>query len=578
MNIDTGQDTELLQAARCEDLRYEEIKDLTVLSSFERDIVDKLKLPGAHLLQGARGVGKSMLLRQAEIELDQGFIPSRKMSVYINFKTSPLFEGISINDKDAFKVWVGAKILQSVHNKLLFLNLVNPNDEDDPYQKFFNLDNSNETQQFLLEKIHQIQSFSLAADKEKQSAKIGDDFINRVNDINFIRETLNTIIENFSLNRIFFLFDEVAHTFIPSQQEIFFEIFKLLHGNAIAVKAAVYPTVTSYGRNFEIGHDAILLSLDRFDTGTGLMQMRELFRGIFDKRTEGKNSLRRKVYNRAELLDQCIYMSSGNPRAFLHILLRALDKNFNAYGVTLATQDYVSEELIPYHDQVARRLPRYANHVSIGLDLTRNYLIKAIKDKNSRPKKRGFLSAFFTVDSDISPNLKISLDLLCYSGILTKKGVVKIVGKKTGQRYMIHLALMITEKAFPTNNIIESINALSISDYREFSSSDNSIIEYIERIKVGGDLCEHCGDEISINAKFCPSCGAKIERKSLISKLLDDNVEILFSIKIGLRLKVFYPKIGDLLQASKDDLMKINYIGNVRSRLIKNAVEEYISG
>jgi hypothetical protein len=278
MSNNSSQDFDLLQAARCEDLKYNEIKDLTVLSSHERSIVDKIKLSGAHLLQGARGVGKSQLLRQAEIEMDEEYEKENKLSVYINFKTSPLLEGVNINDKDAFQVWVGAKILQSIHHKLLLLNLIDPDNSDDPYQKIFNVGGQNLTQDYLAEKIHQIQNYALTPDKESESKKIGDEFINKVNDISFIRATLVTLVDKLGVDRIIFLFDEVAHTFIPSQQEIFFEIFKLLHGNSIAVKAAVYPTVTSYGKNFEIGHDAILLSLDRFDTGSGLSDMRQLFR------------------------------------------------------------------------------------------------------------------------------------------------------------------------------------------------------------------------------------------------------------------------------------------------------------
>lgn len=579
MSTEINKDLDLLQAARCEDLKYDEIKDLTVLSNYEREIVDKLKMPGAHLLQGARGVGKSQLLRQAEIELDESFTSNKKLSVYINFKTSPLLEGVSINDKSAFQVWVGAKILQSIHQKLEFLNLINSQDTEDPYQKIFNIGGNNITQEYLSEKIHQIQNYALSSDKASESNKIGIDFIDKVNDINFIRDTIVTLISKLKIDRVIFLFDEVAHTFIPAQQEIFFEIFKLLHGNAIAVKAAVYPTVTSYGKNFEIGHDAILISLDRFDTGAGLTQMRELFRSLFNKRTEESSALRKRIYSKGELLDQCIYMSSGNPRAFLHILLRAIDKGYNIYGVNSAIQEYVDNELIPYHNQVAKRLPRFANHVSNGLDLTRNYLIKEIKIKNEKEKKSGYQSAFFTIDRDISPNFKISLDLLCYSGILTKKGTVKIANKRTGQRYMVHLALMITEKAFTTNIILDAVNALSLTDYREFSSLDSNIVEYSKKIKEGGDLCGKCGEEVALEAKFCSHCGAPIERASLISKLLDNSIEqISISYGIAQRVKEYFPKVGDLLQATKADLMEIDYIGPIRSRIIKNAVEEYISG
>jgi hypothetical protein len=272
-------------------------------------------------------------------------------------------------------------------------------------------------------------------------------------------------------------------------------------------------------------------------------------------------------------------MSSGNPRAFLHILLRAIDKGYTIYGVSTAIQEYVDAELLPYHKQVARRLPKYANHVSSGIELCRDYLIKEVREKNRREKKSGYQSAFFTVDRDISPNLKISLDLLCYSGILTRKGTVKIAGKRTGQRYMIHLALMLAEKAFKTNNIIEAVNSLSITDYREFSSSDTTIQEYSAKIKEAGDLCSYCGEEVPLEAKFCSQCGAEVQRTSLISKLLDDPVtEISLTHGIEKRIAPEFPKVGDLLQATKDELMNIHYIGQVRSRVVKNAVEEYISG
>jgi hypothetical protein len=575
MSINTN-DIELLQAARCEDLKYEEIKNLTVLGDFERSIVDRLKQAGAHLLQGARGVGKSMLMRQAEIEMDENYQSNKSLSVYINFKTSPLLEGIKIGDKDGFQVWVGAKILQGVHDKLIFLNLIRPKEYEDPYEKIFNITGSNTIQQYLEEKIRLIQNLAV----NQNNSNIDDEFISKANDINLIRGIISEIINQLNINRLIFLFDEVAHTFIPKQQEIFFGIFKLLHGNHIAVKAAVYPTVTSYGKNFEIGHDAIVISLDRFETGrAGLDSIRQLFRDIFNKRVIGHASLKKEAFSKGDLLDQCIYAATGNPRAFFHILLKAVEKKFNIYGVQLAIQEYVDQELIPYHKQVSKRLPRFANHSTLGFELIKSYIIQEIKEKNFREKKSGYQSAFFTIDRETSPNLKIALDLLCYSGILTKKGTVKIANKRTGQRYIVNLALMVTEKAFVTNKIGEAISSLSLTDYREFSSSDPKILEYSEKIKVGGEVCSNCGHEISLEAKFCSNCGNQVERSSIISKLLDDSIlNLSIGNKIAKRVEVAYPKVGDLLQTSKADLMQINYVGPIKSRIIKNAVEEYISG
>ncbi len=463
---------ELLQAARSEDLLYEQIKELSVIGSFEQNIISTLKNSGAHLLEGARGVGKSMLLRLAEIEMDSVFKNDKRLAVYVNFKTSTLLEGVKAGERDGFHVWVNAKILQALHDKLVFLDLVGRAGDDDPYEKIFGIRSVEKTKSFLQEKIHQLQKLGLGGDKELLLKQIGNEFLDSVLDTGFLAEVVKNVIDQFELQRVVFLFDEAAHTFIPSQQEIFFEIFKLLHGGKIAAKAAVYPSVTSYGRNFEVGQDAIVLSMDRFEPGaSGRKMNRDQFRSIIDKRIPPKSSLRKKIFQNGELLDLCIDLSTGNPRAFLHLLNRALDGGFSERAVGLATQDFIDKELLPYHQNLAKRLPKFAPHVRVGLDLLRGYLIPEIRTKNHRQTKSGYQSAFFTCQRDISPNLKLALDILCYSGVLINKGTVKIAERQTGLRYMVHLALLSTEKAFSSPKLTEAIGAISLTDYRDFQAT-----------------------------------------------------------------------------------------------------------
>jgi hypothetical protein len=101
-----------------------------------------------------------------------------------------------------------------------------------------------------------------------------------------VAEFVKNIVEHAGLQRINFLFDEAAHTFDVQQQEIFFQFFKLLHGGTIAVKAASYPGITSYGGNFEIGHDAIKLSISSTDENIEQSQvkLRSHFRDLLGKR------------------------------------------------------------------------------------------------------------------------------------------------------------------------------------------------------------------------------------------------------------------------------------------------------
>src|SRR5687768_5765440 len=113
-----------LEAARSEDLKPQEVRELGVVTDFERGIIESLKSPGSHLLQGARGVGKTTLLRLAETEMESDFNRTRFLPVYINFKTSTLLEGISAGQKNAFQIWVNTKILQSIHEKLVHARLL----------------------------------------------------------------------------------------------------------------------------------------------------------------------------------------------------------------------------------------------------------------------------------------------------------------------------------------------------------------------------------------------------------------------------------------------------------------------
>ena len=576
----SAKDFDLLHAARTEDLEDSQISDLAVLGKSEKEIIGKLKYSGSHLLQGARGVGKSMLLRETEAELDREFKTERCLGVYVNFKTSTLLEGVKADNKSAFQVWVAAKILQALYEKLISLGVINESDSSDPFKRIFGVETIYSMKITLQDKIHLLQKLSQNGKEDEILEEIGDDFLDKVNDISYVSGIIKEIIDEYNITRIIFLFDEAAHTFIPEQQEIFFEIFKLIHGGKVSVKAAVYPSITSYGKNFEIGHDAILIPLGVIETGgPARNSSRKLYREIITKRTPETGNLRKQIFAKGDILDQCIHLSSGNPRAFLHLFNRLWDRGYSEPALLLATQDFVDQELIPYHMGLTKRLPKYSHHVKLGMDILLGYIIPEIKTRNNRDKKVNFQSAFFTIQRDMPPNLKLALDLLCYSGILSKQGTVKISSKKTAQRYMIHLALLFTEKAFVSNKFSEVINMLSLQDYREFGAQDPNFTPYLEQLKHVSEKCQECSSEISSNAKFCPECGTKVAEKSIVGSLLDDSVrDISISDKISDRVEPVFPLVGDVIHAKREDLMNISYIKEVRSKIIKNAADEYISG
>ena len=179
----------------------------------------------------------------------------------------------------------------------------------------------------------------------------------------------------------------------------------------------------------------------------------------------------------------------------------------------------------------------------------------------------------------MSPNLRLALDLLCYSGVLISKGTVKIAERKTGLRYMVHLALLVTEKAFSKAKLTDSIRSISLTDYREFASADPKVEAFLKDLVASASHCIECSAEVPPTARFCANCGTKLDQRPIISALLLEKVDALsLSDRLKERTKEKFSTVGDVVQATREEVMTIKYIKEVRSKMIKNAADEFISG
>jgi hypothetical protein len=178
----------------------------------------------------------------------------------------------------------------------------------------------------------------------------------------------------------------------------------------------------------------------------------------------------------------------------------------------------------------------------------------------------------------MSPNLKLALDILSYSGMVSQLGTVKIASG-TGPRYMINLAMMATEKGFDTSKTSDAIARISLTDYREFSSSDSQIQTYLDSLLLPTETCSQCSAPLPQNAKFCSECGNPVVEISIVSTLLEESIdELSLSERLKGRIRPKFATVGSVVQAKRDEIMAIPYIKDVRSRIIKNAADEFISG
>ena len=132
-----------------------------------------------------------------------------------------------------------------------------------------------------------------------------------------------------------------------------------------------------------------------------------------------------------------------------------------------------------------------------------------------------------------------------YSGILVNKGTVKIAERQTGLRYMVHFPLA-AEKALASAKLTEAIGSISLTDYREFSSSDAQMRSFMKGLQEAGDHCGKCSTAIPPNAKFCQGCGNRLDVTSIIGPLLDESVDALsLSRALCERVKPKFPRVGE---------------------------------
>lgn len=579
--------SDLIDLTRAEDLTEEELRSTFQESGRDAEIIGKLVGPGAHLLEGARGVGKSTLLRKAEFALDEEWAKTRTLGVYVNFKASLLLRNTDPElSYSPFICWVGAKILEAFHNKCRKLAIVNSAEMEERYRKTFGITRAWNSDS-LGKVVSTLQKISIDGDDEAVRQYL--EFLKSENIAEFanpegISRFIQEVVSDLNINRVVFLFDEAAHTFDEEQQKSFFNFFKIFHGDKISVKAAVYPGITSYGGNFEVGQDAVRIIWGAFEESTsrGRQDLILHFRGLLEKRLKGAKY--GSLVKRGEALDLAILCSNGNPRAFLQIVSKMLSSGeISKRSALKAVTDYMLEELTQYHLGLKDRLPRFRSHIELGMSFLKGHLVPELQRKNQgKPSETDTQSVYFTIDDGVPYKIWKALSLLEYSGILSAKSNVKTAKRKQAKRFGLNLGFAAADKVFHSRYSRDPDNAfkqLSTADYREFYAHDPRFSELLEN-HPGQEVCPN-GHPRQAEGQFCPMCGAKFSENPVISLLLDRPVSALslteFLInKLESDLKI--QNVGQLLRTDATHLRTANGIGPVRSRLMLNAAEEFISG
>lgn len=525
---------------RTEDLTQEEIGSYFVETSSDRQTVDALKSKKTVVLQGARGVGKSFLLRVAQKELDDEFPESRTLAVYLTFNKAGLLQ---TSDANRFKHWMLAKICNRVirearkkgvidHATSIFATLSRDGDDKAAELRLLELEKSLE--------------------ESWRRAEPPIDIDSRI-DPGVITDAVEELCEQLNVQRVVLLVDEAAHVFIPEQQRQFFTLMRDLRSPYLSVKAAVYPGVTYFGDSFQLSHDAELVTVNRDVLDRGYL---EAMRDMVTRQDPG---LAKSIKEHGEVFDALAFAATGNARVLMKTISAAVPLNSN--NAQRVMREYYRDTIWSEHSALGDRYIGHRAVIDWGRIFIESHVIPMLRrrQKDGEPDKR----AFIWVHRDAPVAVKEALRLLCYSSILHEAGSGLVATRGgIGTRYMINIGVRGGPESDPVSVITWLRNSISIKRMVEFGAN-NEVYHDIAGLDI---------DEMDES------------QKELIRSQLGRPVDGLDLTQFARgRLKELgFDTVGKILAASEGDFQKAKWVGPVRSRQMMNAataaVLEYLSG
>jgi len=574
--------------------RTESLDDKSIIDYFiERndDKIVRLLDKEQYLLEGSRGVGKTMLMKTAMLQSLEKFGQNSILPVWISFEESIRLERISIvnNNIDPFLQWTMGKILLETLYMILKTKPEVIKELDNKLAKFFGKEAISPDEKYsdlLKEYIKTLEKADIKDSSELEKETPSKELMNALDNPYAFKEFLLTLIEDFKLSRIVFLFDEAAHVFSYSQQEKFFTFFKSLRDPKIACKAAVYPGITNYGKSFERGQDAKELRI-----GWDARKVDDLryIKNILKKRIQGYDKKAWEILTvDNDVIDMICICSNGNPRFAFHIVDELkFDKKISTQ-VLINTIRSVFKTKWTEFSTLKQRLLKYEIHINEAEKLMKEIIIPNLVEWNKnkiKKDKKSKLSGGFNMSTGVYDKLYKVFSILDYSSLININHSKKALGqKKQGYYISLNPSLLFTELII--KDIAEFRN-ISISNdmNKEYSTGTSELIEIIKQLKESNELvCSNATCDFRTTddkVKFCPQCGTPIkvnEPISLYKILRSHDINYLkLSDKMKDRLNKKFKNIGEIYDADLDDI-RMDYIQDVRIEKIKNSAIEYMAG
>ncbi|WP_217581555.1 hypothetical protein [Lysinibacillus sp. GbtcB16] len=582
-------------ADRTESLDDEFIREYFV--EYSKEKIQRLTDSEQYLFEGSRGIGKTMLMKYAALQVNASFEKDSVLGVWVSFEESIRLERIKMikNGIDPFLQWTMGKILLEV---LIKIKSLKPDNIDKLNSRLSNIFGNEESKnnydfyfELLSEYIHVLETGDIEDNMALKDQAPSTHLSNILDNPNSFKTFLKKLIEDFNLKRIVLLFDEAAHVFSFTQQEKFFSFFKGLRDPQIACKAAVYPGITNYGKYFERGQDAKELSLSWFPNNKDNLNY---IKQILKKRIQDYDDKYWQMLSvKPEIIDTICTCSNGNPRFVFHII-DELESTGEFKNKSIRMQKVINSIRVVLETKwkefstLKKRLIKYNEYINQAEDLVKKFLIPNLKEWNiKRRDKASKLSIGFYVSTTLYEKIPQVFEVLAYSNLLSIDHTKKSIGQGHFGYFMsFNPSILISDGILKDVSEFKNIS-IAIENNQAYYPTTPKMDQLMETLKFENEY--HCSNfkcdfkTSEEDFAFCPKCRnemevPEIEHESLYKILRSHNIDNLkLSHKIISRLSEKFTNIGEIYDASIDEI-RMKYIQDVRAERIKNAAIEYMAG
>ncbi|MCX7176101.1 MAG: zinc ribbon domain-containing protein [Proteobacteria bacterium] len=549
---------------------FEERADQLSLETIDASLADgqmfkkarqKLLAPGAKLLVGPRGTGKTHVMRYTYLHaLNTSTAP---LALYANFSRYLNLEPLLKKSPDAlqrFHSWVIAKLilstfelLRDVNADAAFLTRHNPLYDEN--------------------RLRELVSLLERGSGTEQYQEFGQNLT-----VDHVLEVVRLLSKRFSRKRTVLLLDDAALSLADQYLVAFFEIFRLLKTEDIAPKAAVYPGSTQYGPTFHASHEVeeVPLWLSVEDAEYPQIMGEIANRRLTPEEVQTINP---------DILELLKYAAFGIPRAYLRLLREYLDSHAgSSQQRTNKIIERQTELIGAEYDSLGMKLKQFSSLVSVG----RKLFDKAVNDiasvQANEPRTRNIILGV-RQDSDRTPLADRMLRFLVEVGLLYPLQAVSHGTNRRYDRFIPHLAFLYQQGVFRDG---KSSWAKGLSLYMQRPASKHPVRRDLSTLLTPDELaslkldlppCQHCGTaRINDSQRFCHNCGAELVASSLFEECMKLPLENIPGVSEALVARIHSDTkirtVGHVYasQNASGDLQQATYVGPVRAGGIINKV------